>query len=339
MVYKLFAITLLITALCAPARADAPSPREADSRAAVILSYHHIGGEHDNAISPEQFSNHMSVLRSAHYNPQSLGTLVKALSNNQKQPLHSINLTFDVMNIAVFNALIQNNVPFTVFIAPRSLTKPQRKWIIKNHKNNLIAFGLTTAFQTPHDLETSRRALHSAITGFREIIGEQPRYFSYKAGLYTEAIKSLIIENGFDAAFGQHSGLTYGGNDMHALPRFTMTAQHGGLDRFEMIINALPLPSTGKTPNTSIINTATPSIGMTLPEELENAEKIDCFVSGQDKPRMRFPSEERLEIRLNTALQPYQRTRVNCITQAGKDEITGKMRWRWGGFLLEYRPH
>ena len=331
---------LLITLHTAPALADsdAPSLHEADTRAGVILSYHHINNEHDNALSQEQFTGHMNLLGSGDYALQPLPALSKSLRNNQKTSPHSIALTFDVMNIAIFESLIQRSSPFTIFIAPDKLTKTQRKWVSKQRDNALITFGLTTTFSSPHDIETSRRTLHKAITEFRGITAQQPHYFSYQAGLYTRQIQELITSNGFKAAFGQQSGVAYNGSDMMTLPRFTMTAQHGGMERFEMIINALPLPTAALAPTASITRTATPAIGMTLPEELENKADINCFVNGQEKPRLIFPSPKRLEIRLTDALQPHRRTRINCITKADKDEKTGQMRWRWGGFLLQYSP-
>lgn len=321
-----FSILFLI---CSPA--GAISTYDADKSATLILSYHYVGNS-ENAnqnINTNQFESHLATLRAAKKN-------ITHISKLFEKP-GSVAITFDKFNIRTFDKLIKNNIPFAVFITPESLSKHEEKWITKNNTKNVI-FGLSSRFNDINDTQRSRKNLHEAITAFRTLTKKQPRYFSYSEGAYNAEIQELLRENGFEAAFSQRSGIAYKTDDVMALPRFVMTSAYAGLERFEMITNALPLPAKAVTPNSMIVHTDTPSIGITLPSDLENKQSIDCFASEQDKPALKWIGGQRLEIRLQSALQPYERTRINCILSAGENEQSGAKTWRWTGWLLQYQP-
>ncbi len=48
-------------------------------------------------------------------------------------------------------------------------------------------------------------------------------------------------EAGYVAAFGQHSGVAHGDEDLYGLPRFAMNEAFGSIDRFRLAASALPL--------------------------------------------------------------------------------------------------
>ena len=57
---------------------------------------------------------------------------------------------------------------------------------------------------------------------FMAHLGFKPKLFAYPYGEASQAIKSSIIEDGFIAGFGQHSGVVYSKSDFFYLPRFAL---------------------------------------------------------------------------------------------------------------------
>lgn len=328
-------LTLIALLIAMPPSYAAPS-YSAETRAIIILAYHHINDEHANALTGEQFDRHIAALRANNTPILPASTLDSASAAASQR---GVILTFDLMNAPIFERLIKKDIPFTVFINPVELTPSARKWIEKNKTKSAIHFGLTTAFNDIHDKEKTLRDIHAATTAFRALIGEQPRYFSYHQGLYTPQTLNLLKKSGIKLGFAQHSSVLHENSERLALPRFTMTEKHGGDDRFNMVTNAQPLKSYDITPaKTAIVRTPTPAIGMTLAHDMDTKSAIDCFTSGQEKPSLKMLGDSRIEIRLANALAPYERLRVNCISKAGEDERSGETIWRWHGWLLQYAP-
>ena len=83
-------------------------------------------------------------------------------------------------------------------------------------------------------LAAARRDVASAQTRFEAELGFSPRLFAYPYGEYNLALRGLIEGLGFEVAFGQFSGVAEKASDPFALPRFSLTADYGGIDRFRL---------------------------------------------------------------------------------------------------------
>ena len=145
---------------------------------------------------------------------------------------------------------------------------------------------------------------------------------------------AYISEYGFDAAFGQQSGVAHANADLFNLPRFTMTENFSNIGRFQMTANALPLPVTDLSPNESFLTQTRPSIGFTIAEDIpENIENLSCFASGQSKPEVNIVGMNRVEIRLAQDIDET-RFRVNCTLPENAQKDREIARWRWFGLLM-----
>tara|TARA_Y100001960_G_C14734165_1_gene859331 strand:- start:1527 stop:2096 length:570 start_codon:yes stop_codon:yes gene_type:complete len=179
------------------------------------------------------------------------------------------------------------------------------------------------------------KELTEAYSRFEEELGFRPRVFSYPYGEASLAIIKQIRDFGFDAAFGQHSGAIGNKSDRFYLPRFSMNESYGGLDRFRLVINALPLPLTDVTPVDPLLGAELqtpnpPPMGFTMAEHYKNLEKLACFLSHAGRAEIERLGHSRFEVRTSQPF-PKGRTRLNC-TLPGPDR-----RWHWYGRQF-YRP-
>lgn len=338
------AVVMAMAALMAvPARA---SGIPVDRQSAVILIYHSIGDDPDSSdISPDQFRADLRELKSGGYNVVSLPKLVEALKKGDALPEHSVAITFDDgdKSIATVAAplLLQNGLPFTVFIAPDQIdgdSADSISWrdIDTLRKSDLVSFGLDPQrngrLTGQTDTEVLRR-IHTAKASFREKFGDDPELFAYPFGLYSLAIRNMVEANGFTAAFGQQSSVAFAGSDLYALPRFSMTAAYGDLDRFRMIVNALPLPITNMNPPEPFVKTDRPAIGFSVDPALKKQlSSLHCFATDQPPPTLRVIGDTRVELRLKQPVDD-DKLRVSC-TMAAPDYGDAPARWRWFGTLL-----
>ena len=76
---------------------------------------------------------------------------------------------------------------------------------------------------------------------FIEELGFKPSLFAYPYGEYDVKTLEIIKGSGFEAAFGQHSGVAHISSGLFELPRFAMNENYGDLDRLKLVINALPI--------------------------------------------------------------------------------------------------
>jgi peptidoglycan/xylan/chitin deacetylase (PgdA/CDA1 family) len=323
-----------------------------DEYAAVIISYQRIGEDSfpENNIRKEQFEEHIEELASGSYNVISLDTLINALMSNTRIPEKTVVITFDggyksVSDIAA-PLLLKHSIPFTVFVATDHLNVKSKKYMNWNDlkklmKSNLVTIGLHPASYTHLDLndnEEIKRLINRAKTTFRDKFNFNPEYFSYSFGEHSTNYKNIIKKSGFKAAVGQQSGVTYLKSDLYAIPRFNLTESYSDIERFRLVINALPLPIENIEPSNPLLETSTPLIGFTVNENiLINISKLSCFISGQTKPDIKVIGSNRVEIRAKSPFHD-KRTRINCTMPGPSNDLEEKLTWRWLGMLYFLPP-
>lgn len=339
----------IAAALLWPAGAPAHAQTIAqDERAAVIFSYHRVGEDEypGNNIRREQFESHIRELRRGQYNVMPLPAIIDALRAGERLPPRTVAITFDGGYRSILEAavplLLRHNLPFTVFIATDNVERPSPEYMAWDEvrrlaRNDLVTVGLHPAtYQRLHHApqEELLRQLNTARASFRDRLGHEPRLFAYPFGEYSKAYRDLIAAQGFDAAFGEQSGVAHDGADVYALPRFVMTESYGDLDRFLMTAHALPLPVTDVSPADPRLDNAKPAIGFTVDPALKAGLKnLSCFAAGQGRPEIQIAGETRVELRLEKAFTT-DRPRINC-TMPGPAAAPGEEeRWRWFGMMM-----
>lgn len=346
--YKKKCVAILMAGLIAGLSAlPAHATIEADKSSAVIFAYQRIGEDSapERSLSVEQFRAHIETLTKEGYNVFSLEDIVSALKENRPLPHKSVAITFDgawqsTLNNAV-PLLLKAKLPFTIFFASDMADSETAghmtvEQIRKLAKNKLAAFGvMPSAYASMVSASADENAalLNKATSRYREIFDRAPLFFAYPYGEYSLAVKKQISGYGFQAAFAQQSGIAHAKSDFNALPRFTLTENYGGLDRFLLTANALPLPVTEVTPEDPVMKENPPMIGFTVTSEIKDLSKLACFISGEGKADLKHIGGNRVEIRPQ---QPFEArgTRINC-TMPDDVFIPGEPEyWRWFGMEI-----
>lgn len=334
--------------LTVPARPSMAASIAQDESAAVIFTYHRVGEDQfpANNIRREQFEAHIRELKDRHYNVMPLPAIIAALRNGDQLPPRTVALTFDGGHKSVADyagpLLLKNNLPFTIFIATgnaAAAATDYMSWsdIRKLARHNLVTVGIHPVnyqrLYTESPAEILRQ-VNSARAAFRDNLGSDPQYFAYPFGEYSKAYRDIVAQQNFAAAFGEQSGVAYHNADMFTLPRFSMTEEFGGLDRFLMTAQALPLPVKDISPEDPYLSGTLPSLGFTVDAALKSSLKnLACFISGEGKSEIQLAGESRVEIRLDKPLAAA-RTRINCTMPGPAAEPGEDPRWRWFGLML-----
>lgn len=335
---------MAIAILVAPAHGY---PDDARTKAS-IYAYFRIAQDDqpDSNIRMRQFNQHLRQLDKDDIHPVSLDKLVKALRDKRDLTRDSIAITFEGAHRSVARkalpVLRENNIPFTVFIAPGRIDQGMPQYMDWQALRDLKASKLATIGVTlnryrhsvPMSTKARKQALNRAIARYREEFGHRPRYFAYPYGEYDSQMRKLVKDYGFRAAFGQQSGVAHSQSDFYALPRFTMTEGYGDVRRFRQTARALPLPISDVTPASPIVANNPPQIGFSIPDKLNiEGEALKCYASNGAAVKREIINNRRVELRLD---KPFikRRGRVNCIAPAQQGDTPDKQRWRWYGMMF-----
>ncbi len=319
-----------------------------DRTAAVIVAYQRIGEDEYPAASIEQdkFEAHIEELEKGGYKILPLPDIIAAFKNGTTLPARTVALTFDGAHRSVLDKAVpllkKENIPFTIFVATDHMDRNAPEYIgwpdlKKLAQQKLVTIGLHPANYELLDSANAdeiKRQINNARTRLRDMTGVDTKFFAYPSGQYSTAYRDIVAASGFDAAFGQQSGVAYGGADIYGLPRFVMTESYGDIDRFRMTVNALPLPVSDVEPKDPHLSTMKPVIGFTVDGALASSlPQLACFVPGQGKPEIQRIGKNRIEMRLEKDFE-NDRVRINCTMPGPLTEDGDEQRWRWYGLLL-----
>jgi hypothetical protein len=178
--------------------------------------------------------------------------------------------------------------------------------------------------------------MERASQDFMRELGSIPEYFSYPFGEYSLEFKELVKDMGFRLAFGQHSGVIDSVKDRYELPRFPINENWGKMERFEMVLNTLPMPYIRFLPADKKVSEFNnpPQLEIEFVPGLKNLKNIVCTTNDGDSwptVPLRFTGENTVVIE---PLNPYRvRTaRINCSFA----DSAKKYRWLGIQFVL---PH
>ena len=333
-----FALTLFCL-MAAPASAPlgvGAAPVHA-AESAVLFMYHRFGeSEYPSAnIRLDQFDEQITELKTGGYTVLSLPEILEKLRTGGDLPDRTVALTIDDAYASVYAEawprLKKAGLPFTLFVATDPIDRASPGYMTWDQLRELQAGGATIGSQTashPHlpdlDIDTVKIELDRASDRIRDELGQRPTLFAYPYGEYGREIEKVVAERGYAAAFGQQSGVIHASSDRYGLPRFALNETYGGIDRFRLTANALPLPIRDRVPADLIVtDNNPPPFGFTVAPEIGDPSKIDCYASGQGRTQTEVLGD-RVEVRLSEPF-PAGRARVNC-TMPGPEG-----RWHWYG--------
>ncbi len=311
---------------------------DADAKSAVVFMYHRFGEQKypTTSVTLGQFEAHLAEADASGFTVAPLPEIVSALKRRQPIPDRTIALTIDDAFTSVYDEawprLRARGTPFTLFVSTDAIDRSAPGYMTWDQIRELAQWGATIGSQTASRLHMATAApekivadLSKSMRRFKEEIGFVPTLFAYPYGEFSIATKEAVERAGFEAAFGQHSGVAFGGIDMFALPRFTLNEKYGDVERFRMAGRALPLPVSDLTPEDTLITDNPPPFGFSIREEVSGLRALSCFYSHEtEKAEMIRLGPQRFEVRAKSPL-PSGRGRINCTAPAGKK------RWRWFG--------
>lgn len=335
-------------------------PLPDDKNPAAVYAFFRIGSDDDGSsnLSQENFETLLAEITdtSKKYNAVPLQAIIDAQKSGASLPARTISLTFEMpdanfIKLAV-PSLEKHKLPYTIFIsagaidnanastADENLTWDDIKQIAKN-ANATIGI---TAYNYDHPdgktLETLSLDLNHARARTREKTGIEPQFFSYPFGEYTPEYINAVEKQNFVAAFGLQSGVASAGQPRHSLPRFTVTDDFAGIERFRMTSAALPLPVTNIYPKETLAQENPPIVAFTLATEIaDQSGKLDCFTSGIGKIPLVSDKINRFNMAFEQKFEAG-RLRINCTIptpppiDADGNETGEDARWRWLGFLI-----
>ncbi len=315
------------------------SAQPAADNGAVAVMYQRFGerGFPATNIRLDQFEAHIAELTSGSYRVLPLKDVVSALREGRTLPDRSVVLTIDDAYASVFHEawprLKAANLPFTLFVSSDVLDRNYPDFMTWDQVRQLAAHPNVTiglhGSKHGHMIEAAPAAnlakIKKAAQRLREELGFAASFFAYPYGEYSSELVEVARNAGFEAALGQQSGAIGRTEDVFSLPRFPLSEVYGGLDRFRLTVNSLPLPVTDVTPGDLLLNPATnpPAYGFTVTSEVQSLNGLQCY-TGNHEVSVEQLGPDRVEVRIDGPLQPGRR-RINC-TLPGPDR-----RWRWLG--------
>ena len=304
---------------------------------ASVIMYHRFGESKfpTTNIKIEQFLEHINELLKPKYDVIDINDALKAINNVKLVKDRSVVITIDDAYSSVFQhawpILKKHSLPFTLFVSTDVIDNKIPGYMSWEEIRILRDNGITIGSQTkshPHMYNLNKDQiiyeLSKSNDRFIEEIGSKPKIFAYPYGEYNLDILEKVKEQGFMAAFGQHSGIAHESLGIFELPRFAMNETYGNMERFKIAINALPMPISDLSPRDPMIIKNPPSYGFTLSSKIRPRKKIRCFASNKIQSKTKRLGINRIEIRLAEPF-PTGRGRINCTMAADNG------RWRWLG--------
>lgn len=270
---------------------------------ANVFVYHRFNDSRypSTNITTEVFKEHLEILRSERFTVLTLGQVVDRLRAGEPLPQRCAVVTIDDGYRSFLTdgwpLLREYGYPATLFVSTdtvgggdflswQELRLLQKEGVeIGNHSashdylldRRPTESALDWRTRVTEDLERATRA-------FEKYLGASSRLFAYPYGEFSPELIDLVDAAGFEAAFGQQSGVISIGQDLYALPRFPVAGSYSATEEFRSRLFMKSLPIGKVLPQDNVIMEENPP---TLKFNL-NAEGVDqrtlrCFVSGQDE--------------------------------------------------------
>ena len=201
--------------------------------------------------------------------------------------------------------------------------------IINISKEDFVVIGNHShshEYLTKYKFQEFKKDIDQSIKIFEDKLNYNPSFFSYPFGEYSLEQKKYISSK-FNFAFGQHSGVIDLNKDKYELPRFPINEKYGDFERFNFLINLLPIQYKLLSPEDKLIidTNNPPSVTIEFFKEQTNINLINCFSNegGEWKTSKLNYLNNFIKIELNEKFLP-RRGRINCSMKDGNV-------WRWFG--------
>jgi len=306
----------------------------AAQNSAVALMYHHFGESRypSTNIRLEQFEQHLQYLEQNGFQILPLGTVLKAIQNNEPLPDKTIVITMDDAYRSVYSEayprLKQRGWPFTVFVSSDYIDKKYSNYMswqqMREMEQHGASFGnhsrshayLIRQLENETDSawqQRSRNDIAYAQQRLRDELTTPLNVIAYPYGEYNLALANITRELGL-IAMGQHSGAIGPASDFRFLPRFPMNEDFGEMDGFISKVMSLAMPLLQTPQIDPVITETQPTLSVKLKQPLT---QLACYASGQGKIQVRWQDEKTFTVQANSDL-PAGRSRYNCTAPSAE---------------------
>ena len=307
---------------------------------AVIVMYHRFGEDKypSTSVTLAQFEAHIEHLANGGYAVLPVPEIIDSIRAGRPLPERTIGITVDDATRSTFveawPRLEEAGFPFTVFVSTDPVDEGHAGIMSWDELQQLVAAGVTIGNHSAahghmwqSDDDANRADLLRARERLKAELGVDATLFAYPYGEWNGALRELVAELGFTAAFGQHSGAIGAHSDGLGLPRFALNQRYGEIERFGFLVDTVPLGARAVTPLDQIMAENPPAVGFTIEPPLPRPGALACYASGGVEATLEHGSDGRVGVRFDRPFPPG-RARLNCTAPAGDG------RWHWFGLQL-----
>ena len=318
--------------------ADPPGPPAGH---AVVLLYHHVAGDTpaSTSVTPGTFEQHLEHLAANDYRVLSLSRVIEGLRNPEGAPLppRAVAITFDDAYESVYREaaprLSRRGWPFAVFVSTDYLDRGYGHYMSWDELRELEAGGAEIGnhslahghyvHRRPGEAEDAwRNRISADIRGAQQRLETELdaplRVLAYPYGEFDPALAALTRELGF-VGFGQQSGPAGPGMDPATLPRFPMASRYADVDGLAEKLRTVPFDVTVLSDVGPVLapDAAAPALRLRLGPASARLDALNCFVTGQGAPRVRWLDRAAGEVEVTAgAALPVGRSKYTCTAPA-----------------------
>ena len=309
---------------------------EPEEKGILVLMYHRFEENKypSTNIKIQAFKEHLNIIKKNKYeflNPKDFNSEFNKVSK-EKKILITIDDAFSSFYLNAWPILKQDRIPFILFVSTETVGKKgYMDWneIIDISKEDFVLIGNHSHshdYLTKFKFDDFKKDIEQSIKIFERKLSYKPNFFSYPFGEYSLEQKKFISKK-FDFAFGQHSGVIDLNKDKYELPRFPINEKYGDLERFNFLINLLPIQFKTLIPEDKFLLDADnpPSMTIEFFEDQIDINLINCFSNeGGDWKNSKLKYlDNKIQVIFNEKFLP-RRGRINC-------SMKDKKNWRWFG--------
>ena len=291
---------------------------------AIILLFRRFGEDKhpSTSIRLNQLDKIIAYLKDNSYKVLPLQQIIKATKLGAKLPTKTVAITIDSAFKSTYMKAYPRfktaGFPFTVFVSTRHIDNNNPNYMTRANIAEMSEAGVSIQNHTvnqPYLVGMSGEAILKEIEDsqnvIKQITGKAPTLFSYPYGAASSEVFNVLENYGFEAQFGQHSGVVNQKSNTSYLPRFSISENYGTLKRLKMVLNTKPLPLKTLEPRNPLITSKNPpQIRFTVNDSIKSLKGLNCYQSNVGKVSL---VKNKKTATLNFS-QPFKKghTRINC---------------------------
>jgi peptidoglycan/xylan/chitin deacetylase (PgdA/CDA1 family) len=279
-------------------------PVLAQADQANVFVYHRFNDARfpSTNISSEDFRAHLELLQANDFTVLTLGEVMSRLDSGRSLPPRCAVITVDDAYQTFLTdgwPLLQRfGFPATLFVSTdtvggtdyldwQELRQLRQQGVeIGNHSASHAY--LLDQRAAPGWAERVLADIRRAQEAFVEHLGFRPRLFAYPYGEFSPDLITLVARAGFDAAFGQQSGVLTAEQPRYSLPRFPMGGAYTDPAAFRDKLFMKHLPVQVLAPDSTVVGSQNPPrLLFSLAGAVVAAETLRCYIPGQAECRIK----------------------------------------------------